>query len=89
MLQTYRLNRPRGRFSENCFRICKIACLFRKSSIVDCPPGNGYIEGEELDGFLKEFVSSAQKDQQVGGQRGNSTRLVARVGSRLVARDAQ
>ena len=42
-----------------------------------------------MDGFLKEFVSSAQKDQQVGGQRGNNTRLVARVGSRLVARDAR
>ena len=25
-------------------------------------PGNGYIEGDELNGFLKEFVSSVNPD---------------------------
>jgi hypothetical protein len=26
--------------------------------------GNGYIEGEELDGFLREFVSSVNPDHE-------------------------
>lgn len=35
----------------------RISTLTQSSNIYF--PGNGYIEGTELDGFLKEFVSSA------------------------------
>lgn len=41
-------------------------------------PGNGYIEGSELDGFLKEFVSSVNANDsgsEVSRQAGEGGRV--------------
>nr|CAD7401967.1 unnamed protein product [Timema poppensis] len=56
MLRAYKRcnNQPCSRWwdTPSVFVVCTVVCLV-------CVSGNGYIEGTELDGFLREFVSSA------------------------------
>ena len=52
----------KNRFRENPELITIILIFFKKGYNNDITTGNGFIEGEELDDFLREFITSLSSD---------------------------